>query len=168
MKVYVDGNDLVEYFRENEPDTPQAIADREAAQDNVANWLARYARARDCDVVLVFDETRADDYLPYRDQVGGVTLLRAAYGVGAVREIAGPANQQAAEQDVTVVTDDIRLKQAVAHGGASAQGCASFVAQVRRLMGKDAEQAVVEPDEKFSGLSESEVDQWIRFFEEET
>jgi len=166
MKIYVDGNDLLEYF--DEEDAPLSMGrDDEDSRGNLARWLARYCEASDCDALLVFDETGADEVLPPTEHVGRVTVINLPYGVEARTEIAGPANRNAVDERTFVVTSDYRLAQAMERGKARTMEPDQFVRRVRRLMHKDDEGVANEPDEKFSGLTDEEVGFWLEYFNDE-
>jgi hypothetical protein len=98
--------------------------------------------------------------------VGRVTVLTLPYEREARAEIAPAANREAREGErVTVVTDDWRLAQSLASGQVRVQSCEQFVASVRRFLGKDTKTLATEPDEKFSGVVDEEVDFWMDYFD---
>ncbi|MGD2175893.1 MAG: NYN domain-containing protein [Candidatus Brocadiaceae bacterium] len=165
MKVYVDGNDLCAYFVESD-DAMVVDDDRLKTRDNLRRWLARYAQLHECDVVLVWDEAPADQVLPPTERFGRVKVVNLPFGEEARAEIAGPANRTAVEERTFVVTEDPRLIDALRRGRATVQGPARFVARARKKMGKADEELAREPDEKFTGLSEDDVDFWLDFFSE--
>jgi len=164
MKIYMAGNDVLEWFDEQE-DPMIAPDKRDESRENLARWLARYCERRDCDAVLVFDGTEAGDKLPLTRRVGRVTVLNAPYGVDARTEIAGPANRSAVRERTLVVTADRRTIEALEHGKATVQRPDEFVPRARSLMGKDTEALAAEPDEKFGDLTDDEVDFWLDYFD---
>jgi len=165
MKVFVDGNALLAYFEEEQD--PLLVADKPyESRQNVRRWLARYAELQECDVVLVWEETDPDQVLPPTESFGRVKAVNLPYGEKAVPEIAGPANRNAVKERTFVVTDDYRLANAVRLGKATLQDPDRFVRGARRRMGKSDEELATEPDQKFTGLSEGEVNFWLDFFDE--
>lgn len=165
MKIFVDGNALLDYFEEEQD--PLLVAEkRYESRQNVRRWLARYAELRDCDVVLVWEETDPDLVLPPTERFGRVKVVNLPYGEEAVPEIAGPANRNAVEERTFVVTEDYRLANAIRRGQATLQDPDRFVRGARRRMGKSDEKMATEPDQKFTGLSEGEVNFWLDFFDE--
>ncbi len=94
-------------------------------------------------------------------------VIHLPSGEDAYPEIAGSANRSAMRERTFVVTEDPRLMNALQRGRAGVWSPARFVVRARRTMGKDDEQLAREPDRKFTGLSEDEVDFWVQFFEEE-
>ena len=167
MKLYVDGNDLLDGFRGHESEVLVA-GDRMKSRLNAARWLARFAEQQDCDVVLVWDENRAGTVLPPTERHGRVRVVNLPEGAEAMHEIAGPANREAETDRVHVVTDDPRLMEALAHGGARAFDPQRFLERARTILrGGDEAEGFDEPDEKFSGLSDEEVEFWKEFFRED-
>ncbi len=164
MKLYVDGNDLLDYFVAR-GDSAVVGAEGSGSRRKLRRWLARYAELQDCDVVLVWDETPADTVLPPTERFGKVRVVNLPWGEDARSEIAGPANRNANEERTFVVTDDPRLMEALRRGKATVHTPEHFVSRARRVMGKGDERLAEEPDEKFTGLSEDEVDFWLDFFE---
>jgi len=165
MKLYVDGNDLLEAFREAGGDV-FVEGDPHSSRLNLARWLARYAESSNCDVELVFDENAASGVLPPVERHGRVSVSNLAPGAQALHEIAGPANRAAQAGRVLVVTADPRLVQALAGGGARVLEPRRFLRRVRaRMRGGRKAEGFDEPDEKFSGLSDEEVGFWTDFFQ---
>jgi YacP-like NYN domain-containing protein len=166
MKYFVAGNDVLAHMDEV-ADTSCSGADRDARRHALALWLARFCDSRDCDAVLVFDGTEAGEMPPPTTRTGRVTTLVTPYGIPARSLIAGPANQAAADERVYIVSADRRTADAVARSTVRLSAPDTFLTATRRRMGRDAEAPAVEPDEKFSGLAEDEVEFWLDFFDEE-
>jgi hypothetical protein len=166
MKFYVDGNDLLAYFAEEE-DPFLVRRDAQKSRDELARWLARYCETSNGEALLVFDENPPRPVLPPIEHVGRVTGVNTPFGVGAATEIAGPANRAAVQQPTAVVTSDRRLMEALERGRARVVEPAQFVSRARKLMRKADEDASSEPDEKFTGLTEGEVDFWLEYFKGE-
>ena len=61
---------------------------------------------------------------------------------------------------------DPRLRDALAGGRATVMTPAQFVARVRRTIGRGADARPDEPDEKFGGLAEEEVNFWLEYFKD--
>jgi predicted RNA-binding protein with PIN domain len=166
MRVYVDGNDLVEAFAAEEADF--VVADEQAASRlHVARWLARWTEHRDCDVVLVWDNNPAGEVLPPTERHGRVLVINLQAGADAMHEIAGPANRAARHERVLVATSDRWLTNALQRGAAKVLKPRDFIALARRAMRGGQEDYLDEPDEKFSGLSQEEVEFWVRFFKDD-
>jgi len=165
MRIFVDGNDLARAMADEESERLSRPAGM-PGRDEVARWAARYADVRGCDVDLIFDQPPPGGVLPRTERVGRVRLAHLPEGEEALREIAGPANRAAESDRVFVVTDDPRLAGALAHGKARVVGAADFLERVRRSLRGEAEDGLDEPDEKYSGLTEDEVEYWLRLFEE--
>jgi predicted RNA-binding protein with PIN domain len=166
MRIYVDGTDLLAHF-EQQGDELLVDSDLDESRRSVKRWLARYADLHDCDITLVWDETPVGHVRDPRETFGRVKVVHLPFGEDAYPEIAGPANRSAAQERTFVVTEDPKLMNALQRGKAAVWSPAHFVARARRTMGKEDEQAAREPDRKFTGLSEDEVDFWVGFFEEE-
>jgi predicted RNA-binding protein with PIN domain len=166
MKVYVDGNDMVAAFRAAAPEVI-AEGDLPKTRLNVARWLARFAERQDCDMDLIFDETAVGEVLPPTEHHGRVRVVNLEPGKQAMHEIAGPANRAAGADRVQVVTDDPRLATALQRGGARVVAPQDFLSRARTMMRGGDKQNFDEPDEKFSGTSDTEVESWMEFFDEE-
>jgi predicted RNA-binding protein with PIN domain len=165
MKIYVDGNELLAWLDEH-GESIIVPNSRDKTRQNLARWLARFCRARDADAVVVFEGQKPNEKIPRRREVGRVTVLTPPYEVEARKEIAAPANRDARSGErVVVVTDDWRLAEAFEHGEVRVQSCETFVGRVRHFLGKDTKSLSTEPDAKFSGVVDDEVDYWMDFFE---
>jgi hypothetical protein len=91
------------------------------------------------------------------------------YGAGPVwRELAMRANREPPERRPLVVTEDPRAIDAVARGAARAVTPSQFVASARAGMRQRDEMVPDEPDEKFTGLTDGEVDFWMQYFGEDS
>ncbi len=163
MIVYVDGKDLVEFLAHRD-DSPVVPGDPVKSRLSVAGWLARYAECQDCDIVLVFDENPVGEILPPFERHGRVRVVNLEPGAEALHEIAGPANREAVRDRVFVVTADPRLARALEHGRARVVEPGAFFRRTRTVMRRSGAEGGEEADEKFSGLSEDQVDYWMRFF----
>ena len=166
MRLYVDGNDLLAYFAEQE-DPFLIKADPMKSREELARWLARYCEAAECDALLVFDDNQPEEVLPPTERVGRTTVVNTPYGVEARTEIAGPANRAAAEERTLVVTSDVRLMQVLERGRARVVDPGRFVARARGMMRKGDEGSSSEPDEKFTGLTDEDVGFWLEYFKTE-
>jgi hypothetical protein len=164
MKLYIDGTDLLDYFAEQADGTVLAAGDPEETRANLRRWIARYCEARGCDGVLFFDDCGPTEIRPLSERVGRVKVVNLPYRKDAWTEIAGQANRAAMEDQTLVVTADPRLTRALEHGKAKVATPQHFVTRARRGMGRSDEELAEEPDEKYSGLSEEEVDLWLDFF----
>jgi len=166
VKLYVDGNDLLEAIARRGSDVV-VEGDRLKSRLNLARWLARYAEHQGCEVELVFDENPVGQALPPVQRHGRVRVVNLEPGGQALHAIAGPANREAEGGRVVVVSSDPRLMQALARGRARAVGAEDFLVSARRaLRGGEGAGGLEEPDEKFSGLSDEEVERWLEFFDE--
>ncbi len=167
MKLYVDGPALLEYFVENESDSIVITHDAEKNRANLRRWIGRYCMARDCEAVVVFDDLRPREVKPPYQSFGQVKVRNLPFGHDAVTEIAGPANREARERTVVIVTDEPALLEAARRGRARAETPQQFVRRVRRSIRPEDEELADEPDAKFSGIGEEEVEFWMDFFNEE-
>ena len=166
MICYVDGNDLRDALMAAE----RRRLSRPVAQlsrGEIARWLSRYAERRGCDVVLVFDENPAGSALPPTEHHGRVRVVNLDPGALALHDISGPANRAAQSDRVFVVTDNPKLVEALRTGKARAVGSGGFVEDARRMWGGDEDAADEEPDEKFSGLADEEVEYWLKEFQDD-
>ena len=166
MIYFVDGNDLREALMSAERrrlSRPVAPLTR----GEIARWLSRYAERRGCEVVLVFDENPVGSALPPTERHGRVRVVNLDPGARALHEISGPANRAAESDRVFVVTDDPKLADALRAGKARVIGSAEFAENARRMWGAGEDTADEEPDEKYSGLADEEVDYWLREFQGE-
>ncbi len=166
MKLYVDGNDLLDYFTEQQ-DALFNLEDEATRRENLARWLARYCELSEAQGVLIFDDNAADAVLEPVQHVGDVTVKNLPYGADIVLETAGPANRDAIDDRVFVVTADHHLARAAERGRARVQAPEQFVARARRMMHKEEESSAREPDEKFTGLTDGEVEFWVDYFRDE-
>ena len=167
MILYVDGTDLLEYFAELADGSVLAGGDAEESQANLRRWVARYCEARGCDGVVVFDDCGPTELRPLSERVGRIKVVNLPYRKEAWTEIAGQANRSAMKEQTIVVTADHRLIKALERSKAKVATPEQFVARARSGMGRTDEEMAEEPDEKFSGLSEEEVDLWVDFFKRE-
>jgi len=166
MKLYVQGDNLLAFLAEERAPMLAGLS-AEQAREYLARWVARYCEMRDCDGRLVFGPAPDGEVRAPTRHFGPVTVTNCPPGVEARAEIAGPANRDAVEQRTLVVTDDWTIAEALRNGKARVLTPARFVAAVRELIGKDGRGLAAEPDEKFSGLSEDEVDLWMEYFDGE-
>ncbi len=165
MKVFIDGESFVRGSRELAPDLVREGAP-EATRENVAKWLARYAEIQDCDVKLVFAETRSEDVLPPTEEYGRVTVRNLLQGEKVTREICKPANQAANSDRVFVVADEPTVTEPVKSTDVRVYSPTEFIRRARKIMGKEQTSRYEEPDEKYSGVAEEEVDFWMDYFSE--
>jgi len=166
MILFIDGPDLLDAFRDM--DDPLVVeGERDRTRQNLTNWVARYCELRECRAVLVFDDNEAGERLSPVEHHGAVKVVNLPYGEDAINEIGGPANRAAVDDRTFVVTADWRLLQAVEHGKAAGVDPAAFIRRVRNAIRKEDEAVPDEPDEKFSGLSDQEVEFWLDYFDEE-
>lgn len=163
MIIYVDGTDLLGCLTER-GDPLVARGSRDRSRQNITRWLVRYCEGRGCRAIFVFDGTEPDEVLSPIEQHGPVKVLSLPHGREAPAEIAGPANRSAQQERTLVVTDDVRLARDLEGGKARVLSCAGFVARVRRDVRAGDESLPGEPDEKFTGLSDEEVDFWLGEF----
>jgi len=164
--VYVHGPSLVQYLAQKE-DPLVSEGDRDRTHDNVILWLGRYCEVSDCRAVVVFDDLPPDDVRTPVERRGRVRVLNLPHGGDAMREIGGPANRSSAEERTLVVTDDHRLRSALERGAATVLSPGQFVTRARQSMRPEDEMKPDEPDEKFAGLTDEEVQFWLRYFENE-
>ncbi len=164
MKLFVNGRDLLDHFRGERDDAVFVPGNAEQSRTNLRRWVARLCEARGWDGTLFFDDTGAAEIRPLSERVGRVHVVNMPYAKEAWLEMAGQANRSAMEEDTLVVTEDIRLVRALERGRAKVVGSAQFVVGAREFIGRSDEDLTEEPDEKFSGLSEEEVDVWLDYF----
>ena len=164
MKLYVHGPDLLDHFAEKEDGSAFAAGAPDQSRANLRRWIARYCEARGCDGLIFFDDCGPAEVRPPTERVGRVTVTNLPYGRDAWMEMAGQANRSAMQEQTLVVTADHRLIRALERGRAKVVAPEQFVARARQGMGRSDEELAAEPDEKFSGLSEEEVDLWLEFF----
>lgn len=167
MMLYIDGTDLLDYFAEQAEGTALAGRDPEETRANLRRWVARYCEARGCDAVVVFDDCGPTEVRPLSERVGRVKVVNLPYRKDAWTEIAGQANRSAMKDQTIVVTAEPRLTRALEHGRAKVATPQQFVTRARHSMGRDDDELAEEPDEKFTGLSDEEVDLWLDFFKRE-
>ena len=163
MRVYVDGNQLLDALA-GEGSEIVGRGEREESRASLAQWLSLYAQRQGCDVTLVFDRNPVGEALAPFASCGRVRVVNLEAGGECLHEIAGPANRAAEQERVFVVTADWRLAEAVRGGAVRLLDPAGFLARARRMMGRDDDAPRGEPDGKFAGLPERDVDYWMRFF----
>jgi len=139
----------------------------EKSRLNLRRWIARYCEARGCRAVVVFDDCGPSEVRPPVEHVGQMKVVNLPYGEDAWMMIAGEANRSALKEHTIVVSSDYRLIRALERGDARVTTPEQFVARVRRGMGRPDRELTDEPDEKFTGLSNEEVNAWLEFFERE-
>jgi len=164
MILFVNGRDLLDHFREQRDRAVFAAGNPEQSRTNLRRWVARYCETRGWDAVVFFDDCEAGEMRPLSERAGRVRVVNMPYGKKAWPEMARQANRSAQEEDALVVTADVRLIRALERGRAKVVTPQQFVARARDAMGRSDEDLTEEPDEKFSGLSEEEVDVWLDFF----
>jgi predicted RNA-binding protein with PIN domain len=166
MMIYVDGTDLLGYLAER-GDALVTKGSRDRSRENLTRWLARYCEGQTCRAVLVFDGADLGEVLSPVEQHGPVKVLSLPHGGDARAEIAGPANRSAEQERTLVVTDDTRLARDLEHGKARVLTSARFIGRVRREIRAGDQSLPGEPDEKFTGLSDEEVNFWLGEFGDE-
>ncbi len=165
MIVFVDGTAVLKCLDRMGSDIVVA-GSAERSRRNLALWFSRYAQHQDCDVVVVYDDFQAGEVRAPVEHYGRVKVVNLPYGEEARAEIAGPANRSAVQERTFVVTEDFRLREALKGGAARAFEPGEFISRARTVMRGAEDTAFDEPDEKFNGLSDEEVDYWIGFFDE--
>lgn len=166
MKVYVDGDSLLHHLRHQEDPIVRG-AGIDGGRGNLVRWLAQYAQAQDCEVIVVFDENQPGEVLPPVERLGRVKAVNVPPGGDARKEMAGPANRSAMQERTCVVTDRPALAAAFERGPARVLTSARFMEAARTLMRGSEELRTDEPDEKFTGLSDAEVELWADLFTDE-
>lgn len=165
MKVYVDGNSLMDYLAAR-GDPMAAGGGSERDRQELARWFARYAEHQECQVILVFDENLFGKTLPKFEHYTRTKVINTPPGETARGEIASPANLDSESERVYVVTDDAKLYSAVQNSEVRAYSPAKFMSKARTLMrGKD-DLKTEEPDEKYTGVSDDEVDFWLEMYKD--
>ena len=101
------------------------------------------------------------------EHVGRLTIRNVGDENEMKAEIAGPANRSAAQEHTIVVSDYRPLVQALDRGDARVYSSEQFLSKVRASLRRSGESLSDEPDAKFMGVSEEEVDGWLSFFDEE-
>ncbi len=90
MKLYVNGRDLLEHFRQ-ERDYAVFVPGRpEQSRTNLRRWVARLCEARNWDGVVFFDDTAAGEMRPLSERHGRVRVVNMPYAKEAWLEMAGP------------------------------------------------------------------------------
>jgi hypothetical protein len=74
------------------------------------------------------------------------------------------ANKSAQQEETVVVSDDPRLVRALEHGKAKLERALDFIRTAKSRMRGEEKQSYEEPDEKFSGLTDRDVDGWMSLF----
>ncbi len=165
--IYVHGPELLSWF---EAAGDELAAPREPARlrENLTRWLGRYCELKDCDGVVVYAACDPMEVLPPTERFGRATAVNIPFGGAPLwRELAMRANREPPDRRPIVVTEDPRLTQAVARGPAKVLRPGRFVASARAGMRRRDEMVAGEPDEKFTGLTDGEVDFWVQYFEDE-
>jgi predicted RNA-binding protein with PIN domain len=163
MLIYVDGTDLLEHLT-GRKDRLVDPRNRDRSRENLARWLGRYCKHQGFRAALVFDGAAPGEVLSPVEHRYGLRVVNAPAGRDARTEVAGAANRSAEQEPTLVVTDDRRLMDDLARGKAKVVTCGRFVARVRKSIRAGDETLPDEPDEKFTGLTEDEVDFWLREF----
>lgn len=166
MKVYVNGNELLDYLRD-QSDALIVPGDDESSRDNLARWLSNYGKAQGCEITLVFEhDPRSGTRSPYEHH-GRTTVVNLQPDEEARKAIAGPANRAAADERTYVVTSDPELEEIISGSNARVYEPRRFMSKARKVMGKDDEGGMSEPDQKYTGVPEEEVEFWAQMFEDE-
>jgi len=165
MKLYVDGNALLAAMAASKHEA--VVRGRPGrSRHNVQLWLQRYAATSDCDVIVVFHHG-IDRVVSPAERHGRVKVVNVVEEDEVRQEIAGPANRSAVDERTRVVTDDARLRSALEHGKAVALSAQEFLGKARALLRGSDDEWHGEPDSKFTGVPEEEVETWLKFFETE-
>ncbi len=166
MHVYVNGNELLDSLRD-QSDALIVPGDKASSRDNLARWLSNYGKAQDCEVTLVFEhDADSRTRSPYEHH-GRTTVVNLQPDEEARKAIAGPANRAAAGERTYVVTSDPELEEIISGSNARVYEPRRFMSKARKVMGKDAEGGMSEPDQKYTGVPEEEVEFWAQMFEDE-
>ena len=111
---------------------------------------------------LVFDGTGPADKGRF-DNIPNLQVSFSGYGSDADAVIEGKIEFSTAARDLTVVSSDRRLRIAARRRRASAVKSGDFWADVCKRL-SEGRRKVGEPSGKRQGLTESETEQWLKYF----
>ncbi|MBS3762316.1 MAG: NYN domain-containing protein [Planctomycetes bacterium] len=166
MKIFIDGNGLLTTLRELRP---ALIVEEDPlkSRKKIARWLARYAEYQNCDLELVFGENETVEIVTPFEAVGGVQVRNLNTDEEVLKQIAGPANRLAQQQEVQVVTADERLRSALQKSDARVLTPKTFADRVAETTGGHNDTSFDEPGEKYTGVPDEEVSFWVNFFDDD-
>ena len=159
MRFLIDGYNLLHALGLG----PRAIGlSLERSRSRLIEWLARELGERSNDVCVVFDSrcTRAQSEQTDR----GVPILYSS-GQTADDVIEDLIRKERTPAQLTIVSNDNRLQQAAERGGCAAFTCADFVDWLQ-TPDRQTKAPRAPTDEKPSGLSRDEMDEWLKHFGE--
>ena len=166
MQVFIHGNPLLEYMADK-GDIVVVDGDEDASRTNLARWLSNYAAVQDCNVTLYFEGGPGGATVSPVEHIGRTEVVTLEPGESLRQAIAGPANRAAGKERTYVVTTDPKLETALLKSDARVYEPRKFLSKARTLMRGDGENRVEEPDQKFTGVPEEEVDFWAEMFEDD-
>ena len=157
MNYLVDGYNLLRVI-ENSGDRPEPLTDLQ-----MCHILGRYFKSIANDGCVIFDGKGPPDKSGFYS-IGYLEVIFSGVSLEADDVIENKINTSSAPKQVIVVSDDRRLRTAAHRRKAVSMRCRPFWNDVLRQLKRADTTKRTEPDEKHFGITESETDQWLNFF----
>lgn len=159
MRYLIDGYNLLHALGMS----PQGIGlSLERSRLRLIDWLTRELGERCADVCLIFDSSSARGQA---EQNHRGLAIRYSSGQTADDLIEEMIRKERMPSQLSIVSNDSRLQQAGKRGGCVVLTCAGFVDWLQAPDPKAKTPSRV-PEEKPSGLSQDELDEWLNHFGE--
>lgn len=159
----IDGYNVI--FARRDPGERMDARELERERDTLVSLVTRYLAVRSGRAVVVFDGTRSTS--PGRSTSRHGDRVEVVYSnpgsraddtiIGLVMHAKGPGG-------VTVVSGDLEIARAVTNLGANCIGAVEFLRETEMTLRRDRGLPDDEPIEKTRGISQAEVDGWMKIF----
>jgi len=162
MRLIIDGYNVIfaavgHKFRIRNPRT---------TRERLLADLARFKVSTGDEITVVFDGTR--EAISPRQDYHGVTVLFSNEDTDADHMIMNLVSHDEKPHTIRVVTSDNSLRAFVKRFGCEVEDAADFAERLEATLktGQSLETPEPEPIEKFDGISDAEVEYWLKYFEE--
>jgi uncharacterized protein len=135
----------------------------EAARRDLLVWLLRYYGSETPSVTVVFDASRAPPGASGRQQHQGIHIFYALHEQ-ADDLIEDLIEAESSPRQLTVVSDDRRIKDAARKRQCVVTGCLDYMEQVQHQHAPQALPAKPTEPDKPEGVSAEETQRWLKEF----
>ncbi|MHC4396339.1 MAG: NYN domain-containing protein [Planctomycetota bacterium] len=156
MPIIIDGHNLLWSIQKLSED-PEAITDIQ-----LCSIISRYLRLIGENGEIIFDGTGPPDKSRF-DNISNLEIFFAGLTVDADTVIENKIKANTAPKRLTVVSSDRRVRKATRARKATAIQSKVFWSNLRKQLSR--KKTIKEPTAKRQGLSESETEQWLKFFD---
>ncbi len=155
MPIIIDGHNLLHTIRKTNEEL-QSISDVQLCQ-----VISRYLKLTGEKGEIIFDGTGPRDKSGF-DNISNLEVLFAGRDSDTDTVIEDKIRASTAPKRLTIVSSDRRLRKAAQVRKATATKSETFWSDLEKQLSR--KRPVKEPAEKRQGLSESETNQWLKFF----